>query len=174
MVLLAEAPSLPKCWTDLLHAGDLILAGVTRLQGPPTRACAVGWDRVALERCWASAWHHKELQLPQHGCGPECGSSGHTTTPHGCHLGERKATGETCSSEIMEKTNALSPLGFFCISFQWDRIWMSSHHPCMLLKSIPHTSPFPPDLVPPLCPHDIKTYLPQCIIFRCPKGSFFA
>lgn len=120
--------------------------------GPPIRVCSVGWYRVALEGCWATAWHHRELQLPQHDCGPECGSPGNTTAPHGApRLGERKATGEMCSPEIMEKTNAPSLLGFFCISFHWDKIWMSPHHPCMLLKSFPHASPFPSELVLPLC-----------------------
>lgn len=133
--------------------------------GLPVRACAAGWDRVALKGCW----HHRELQLAQHDCGPECGSPGLTTAPHGCRLGERKGTGETCSPEIMEKTL----LGFFCISIQWDRIWLTPHHPCMLLKSF-HMPPLSLQLISPLCSHDTKNYLHYCIIFRCPKSSFFA
>lgn len=34
-VLLAEAPSLIRCWVELRGAGDLILAGVMWLQGSP-------------------------------------------------------------------------------------------------------------------------------------------
>lgn len=157
MVLLAEAPSLPEWWAELHYAGDLVLSRVMWLQGPPwghAQQDGTGWPW----RCWVNAWHHGELQLPQHGCGPECGSPGHTTAPHGCHLGERWETGETGSPEIMEKTNALSLLGFFCVSFQCDRIWMSPHHPRLLLKSFAHASPFPPGLVSPLCSYDTKTY----------------